>query len=78
LVFTSNDKYFGTKIYNAAVLRKAGGPVYFDYEPDLDGEVKIVKTIYNKIVSQLKTTKKIPETELQKIAEATRKTRENI
>ena len=78
LVFTSNKDYAWTNSYNMAVIRKAGGIVDFDYEPSLEWETKIVKTIYQKINQQAKFEKQIPEDILKKIAKFVRELREKL
>ncbi len=78
LVFTSNQDYAWTNPYNMAVIRKAGGIVNFDYEPSLEWEIKIVKTIYQKLNQNRKFEKQIPESALKQIANFVRKFREKL
>lgn len=78
LAFTSNDSYAWTNSYNNAVIRKAGGIVQFDYEPNIEWEKKIVNTLYKNIKRELQTPVVISEQDLNKIANNIRNLRENI
>ena len=75
LVFTSNEDYAWTNPYNRAVIRKAWWIVNFDYEPNLEWEEKIVKTIYEKLQNKFNFDNKISEEDLAKITKFVRKFR---
>jgi MoxR-like ATPase len=72
LIFTSNEDYAWTNPYNKAVIRKAGWIVNFDYEPTLEWELKIVKTIYKKLKNEFDFEGNITEKDLKKITQLVR------
>jgi MoxR-like ATPase len=78
LVFTSNEGYAWTNSYNKAVVRKGWWIVNFDYEPDLEWELKIVQTIYDKLKQNFKCDKELKKEDLEKITNFVRKFRELI
>ncbi|PID84058.1 hypothetical protein CSB09_02800 [Candidatus Gracilibacteria bacterium] len=75
LIFTSNSGYAGTQEYNNAVIRKAGGTITIGYEPTLDGEFQVVKTLYQKIQKNFESTVNIDDKDLKIITKAVRKVR---
>jgi len=78
IIFTSNKWYAGTNEYNKAVERKAGGTILLDYEPDEEGELKILKNIYNKERKKFQTPKTILEKDLEDIVKSIRHLRSAI
>jgi len=80
LVFTSNNGYAGTIDYNTAVLRKASWVVEFAYEKDKGQEVKIVKSVYNKLKNtpNFQTTKEIDDEQLEMIVQVVYELREKM
>lgn len=78
LIFTSNNGYAGTQKYNNAVIRKAGWLINFDYEPDIDWEFQVVKTLYQKIKSKFTQDIQISDENLEKITKKVREVREKI
>ena len=78
LIFTSNEDYAWTNSYNKAVIRKAWWIVNFDYEPTLEWEIKIVKTLYKKLQQEFNFENKLSEEYLGKIAKNVRKLRNTL
>ncbi len=78
LIFTSNQDYAWTNPYNAAVIRKAWWIVNFDYEPSLEWEEKVVKTIYEKIMNEISFDVEISDEDLKKVAKFVRSFREKL
>lgn len=78
LIFTSNKGYSWVRDYNTAVKRKAWWIINLDYEPEIDWEFKIVKNVYNKIISKFTKDIRISDDDLYKITCVVRKIREKI
>jgi hypothetical protein len=52
--------------------------IIFDYEPSLDGEIKVVKTIYEKLTEQFDFSKKLDDEQLKLITEKVRNLRQAL
>ncbi len=78
LIFTSNNSYAWTQEYNTAVVRKAWWLIDVSYEPSLDWEIRLVKTLYQKIRTQFEEVLDIREKDLENIAQIVRSIREKI